>query len=294
MGRRPVSNLRVCDLEAVQKFQSRKQCTQRSTVKKVEEAKQLKQGALRGHRCLTVTGGQCNLAVVEKIAALRGHAASFAQAAVTETQQRRDPKKTPCTATDGVNKPVPQEREQRAQNGDVKCAVKPIVRGIYAIRSSSIVGCIPPLRPSMRRSPRAVIRRITSSSVLHARNTLWPALALCIGGVELREVRVCEEGTARNYRGVGEDEQDVERRHDVVAVDQERERAEEEKREGALGICARSEPGARATPWLEPGDTARKVVLVPGNNKPERAEDLGVSCVESQLPLCIAKLTSVN
>ncbi|KAJ7677033.1 hypothetical protein DFH06DRAFT_1429062 [Mycena polygramma] len=63
-------------------------------------------------------GGACKVAMVEIFAALRGHPATLAQAAVTEKQEFWDPIKPPCTTLDGVNKPVIPQREQREENGD--------------------------------------------------------------------------------------------------------------------------------------------------------------------------------
>ncbi|KAJ7659539.1 hypothetical protein DFH06DRAFT_1130310 [Mycena polygramma] len=58
-------------------------------------------------------GGPCNFAVVENIAALRGHPARFAQPAVTEKQEDGDPIKPPYITLEGANEVVVKQREQR-------------------------------------------------------------------------------------------------------------------------------------------------------------------------------------
>ncbi|KAJ7615592.1 hypothetical protein DFH06DRAFT_1145828 [Mycena polygramma] len=58
----------------------------------------------------------CKVAGVEKIAALRGHSATLAQAAVAKKQEGTDPIKPLCTITHGVIEPVVQLREQRVLN----------------------------------------------------------------------------------------------------------------------------------------------------------------------------------
>ncbi|KAJ7662526.1 hypothetical protein DFH06DRAFT_1396561 [Mycena polygramma] len=64
--------------------------------------------------CLANKGRVDNIAMVEILGPLRRHSATFAQAAITEKQGRRDPIKPPRTTPEGVNEPVVQGREQRA------------------------------------------------------------------------------------------------------------------------------------------------------------------------------------
>ncbi|KAJ7616715.1 hypothetical protein DFH06DRAFT_1307073 [Mycena polygramma] len=63
-------------------------------------------GKMSGGGCSAAMGGACKVAMVEIFAALGGHPATLAQAAVTEKQEFWDPIKPPCTTLDGVNKPV--------------------------------------------------------------------------------------------------------------------------------------------------------------------------------------------